>query len=73
MNAVNTLQLPKLNFAEGGLVAPTGINDVSNQISRGEQNIADSISDSQIEVINVESRFTNKQNQVKNVETATTY
>jgi len=73
MHAVNTMQLPRLNFAEGGLVAPLGINNVSSQISRGEQNIADSISDSQIEVINIESTFTNKQNQVKNVETATTY
>ena len=73
MNAVNTMQLPKLNFAEGGLVAPAGINNISSQISSGTQELADSIGDSQIEVINVESRFTNKQNQVKNVETATTY
>ena len=74
MKALNNMQLPKQHFAVGGLVqSPSSINNVSSSVSRGNQNIADSIDNQQIEVINVESNFTNKQKQVQNVETATTY
>ena len=73
MQSVNSMQLPKLNFAQGGLVAPSPINNVSSQVSKGVQPIAEAVMQSKSEIINVESKFSKLQNQVSNVEAGATY
>lgn len=73
MQAINNMELPSFQFAKGGLVAPAPINNVSSQVSKGITPLANAVTDSKVEVINIESRFSDIQNKVKNVEKRTTY
>jgi len=67
MDMINSFQFPK--FATGGLVAPAPIPSQQSRI----QEVGQSIQDQVVEVINVESSFTNTQNRVRNVERASTF
>jgi hypothetical protein len=67
MDMINSFQFPK--FATGGLVAPAPIPSQQSRI----QEVGQSIQDQVVEVINVESSFTNTQNKVRNVERASTF
>ena len=72
MDAINNMQIPKI-FADGGLVAPAPVGGVGSQVS---QSITEGLAASQgqrVEVINVESDFSNIQNRVNNVEQSRTY
>jgi len=72
MDAVNNMQIPKI-FADGGLVAPAPVGGIGSQVS---QSITEGLAASQgqrVEVINVESDFSNIQNRVNNVEQSRTY
>jgi hypothetical protein len=71
LEALNNMKIPKL-FAEGGMI-PTPINNTASEVSKGIQPLADAVGNMQLEVIQVESKFTKMQNQVQNVERATTY
>ena len=71
LDALNNMKMPKM-FAEGGMI-PTPINNTASEVSKGIQPLADAVGSMQLEVIQVESKFTKMQNQVQNVERATTY
>jgi hypothetical protein len=72
MNALNNMQLPKV-FAEGGYVAPMTSSSISQQVSAGVSELVSESQNRSIQVLNVESDFSNLQNKVNNVESARTY
>ena len=72
MNALNNMQLPKV-FAEGGYVAPMTSSSISQQVSEGVSGLVSESQNRSIQVLNVESDFSNLQNKVNNVESARTY
>jgi hypothetical protein len=72
MNALNNMQLPKV-FAEGGYVAPITSSSISQQVSEGVSGLVSESQNRSIQVLNVESDFSNLQNKVNNVESARTY
>jgi hypothetical protein len=72
MNALNNMQLPKV-FAEGGYVAPMTSSSISQQVSEGVSELVSESQNRSIQVLNVESDFSNLQNKVNNVESARTY
>jgi hypothetical protein len=72
MNALNNMQLPRV-FAEGGYVAPMTSSSISQQVSEGVSGLVSESQNRSIQVLNVESDFSNLQNKVNNVESARTY